>query len=251
MMLREVAPAVRAAVFCAALLVFCGVAFGQAPPGPLPPSHPLPPPPPAPPARKKPEVEPRKSLAGYWKLNMDESDDAKQKLEDARKTQAGSGGPGGGMGGPRVGIGFPCMGCGPNGPYGGGGPTRGDDTYDSEHMWELIRPEYSQNITLGDTEVDSTNDHGNKIIYWTDGRKIQKSKDKNQDDSLLEVSARWQDKQLVTDEKGPRGKKISRTFELSPDGKQFYETWTLETNSRSGAPIHIRYVYDAAVEGER
>lgn len=250
MTFREFGPAARATIFGAAFLLSCGLAFGQAAPGPLPPSHPLPPPPKAPPARKKPELEPRKSLAGYWKLNQDDSDDAKQKLEDARKTQAGNGGPGGGMGGPRVGVGFPCMGCGPNGPYGGGGPTRGDDTYDSERVWELIRPEYSQNITLSDGEVDSTNDHGDKVVYYTDGRKLQKSKDKNQDTSVQEVSAQWKDKQLVTDEKGPRNKKISRTFELSPDGKQFTETWTLET-TRSGAPIHIRYVYDAAVEGQR
>lgn len=256
MTLSHVRATVCAAILCAACIVPAGALLAQAPAGPLPPSHPLPPPPPPPPAKKKPQVEPRKSLAGYWKLNKDESDDARQRLEDARKTQAGgpsAGGPGGGMGGPRIGVGYPCMGCGPmGGPYpGGGGPSqRGDDTYDSEQMWELIRPQYSQNVILSDNEVDSSDEHGDKVVYYTDGRKLTKSKDKDKDanTSLLQVSAQWKGQQLVTDERGPKNRKISRTFELSADGRQFTETWRLEGARQGSAPITIRYVYDAASE---
>jgi hypothetical protein len=43
---------------------------------------------------------------------------------------------------------------------------------------------------------------------------------------------------------------MSRTLELSSDGRQFYETWHIE-NGRSGSVIIIRYVYDAATEGRR
>src|SRR5579864_388606 len=123
------------AILCGACFFPSGRLFAQAPPGPLPPSHPLPPPPPAPPAKKKPEAESRKTLAGFWKLNADESDDPQKKLEEARQTRAGSsggpgGGSGGGMGGPRVGIGFPYPGAGGggNGPYGGGGRGMGGDS---------------------------------------------------------------------------------------------------------------------------
>jgi len=236
------------AILCGLCLFPSGRLFAQAPAGPLPPSHPLPPPPPAPPPKKRPQVDPRKTLAGFWKLNADQSDDPQKKLEEARQTKAGSGGgPGGGSGGGgRVGIGFPYPGSGGggNGPYGGGGRGMGGDTSETtEHMRELVRPDFSQTIELKDTEVDSFNDHANKLVFYTDGRKIQKSKD----DSLQQISAHWNGSQLVTDEKGPQGRKMSRTLELSSDGRQFYETWHIE-NGRSGSPLVIRYVYDAALE---
>ena len=64
---------------------------------------------------------------------------------------------------------------------------------------------------------------------------------------MKQISAHWNGSQLVTDEKGPQGRKMSRTLELSSDGRQFYETWHIE-NGRSGSPLVIRYVYDAAME---
>ncbi len=119
----------------------------------------------------------------------------------------------------------------------------GDTGETTERMRELVRADFSQSIGLKDAEVDSTNDQGNRLVFYTDGRKIQKSKD----DSTQQISAHWDGTQLVTDEKGPGGRKISRTFELSPDGRQIYETWHIE-NGRSGSTIVIRYVYDAASE---
>ena len=232
-----------------------GRLLAQAPPGPLPPSQPLAPPPPrsTPPPKKQPQVEPRKTLAGFWKLNADQSDDPQKKLEEARQTKAGSGGgPGGGPGGGggRVGIGFPPYpgsGGGGNGPYGGSGRGMGDaGSETTEQMRELIRPDLSQTLELKDAEVDATNDQGIKLVCYTDGRKIQKSKD----DSLRQVSAHWDGAQLVTDEKGPRGRKMSRTFELSSDGRQIYETWHID-NGRSGSPVIIRYVFDAASQYPR
>jgi hypothetical protein len=244
------------AVFCGACLFPSGRLLAQAPPGPLPPSQPLPPPParPAPPQKKQqPQLDPRKTLAGYWKLNSEQSDDPQKKLEEARQTRAGSGGgPGGGGpggGGGRVGIGFPYPGSGGggNGPYGSGGRGMGGDTGETTaQMGELVRPDYSQNIELKDAEVDSTDEHENKLVLFTDGRKIQKSKD----ESLKQLPAHWDGSKLVTDEKGPGGRKMSRTFELSVDGRQLDETWHIE-NGKSGSLIIIRYVYDAAQEYER
>src|SRR6202035_3590089 len=140
------------AVLCGVCLLPSACLFGQAPAGPLPPSHPLPPPPPAPPAKKKPQAESRKTLAGFWKLNADESDDPQRKLEEARQTRAGSGGgPGGGSsgGGPQVGIGFPYPGSGPSGPFGGGGRGMGGDGGETtEEMRKLVRADFSQTIEL-------------------------------------------------------------------------------------------------------
>jgi hypothetical protein len=119
----------------------------------------------------------------------------------------------------------------------------GDSGETTEEMGQVVRADLSQTIELKDAEVDSTDDRTNKLVFYTDGRKIQKSKD----NSLKQISAHWNGSQLVTDEKGPQGRKMSRTLELSSDGRQFYETWHIE-NGRSGSPLVIRYVYDAALE---
>lgn len=117
----------------------------------------------------------------------------------------------------------------------------GQNTEDRERMQDMVRAADSLTIVLKDPEVDVTSDQGRKLIFYTDGRKIQKSKD----DTAQEISARWNGSQLVSDEKSPRGEKMSRTFELSSDGRQLSETWRIET-SRSDSPLVIRYVYDAA-----
>jgi hypothetical protein len=119
----------------------------------------------------------------------------------------------------------------------------GDSGETTEEMGQVVRPDFSQTIELKDAEVDSTDDRANKLVFYTDGRKIQKSKD----NSLKQISAHWNGSHLVTDEKGPQGRKMSRTLELSSDGRQFYETWHIESG-RSGSPLVIRYVYDAALE---
>jgi hypothetical protein len=122
----------------------------------------------------------------------------------------------------------------------------GDGGETTEEMRELVRPDSSQTIELKDAEVDSTDNRANKLVFYTDGRKIQKSKD----DSLKQISAHWNGSQLVTDERGPQGRKMSRTLELSSDGRQIYETWHIE-NRRADSPTVIRYVYDGATPEQR
>ena len=247
----------RIATYLGILSAFCLLpgyrAMAQAPAGPLPPSHPLPPPPPQPAAKKKPEIAPRKTLAGFWKLNADESDDPRQKFTDARKTRGGpngsqgggqGGGQSGGQGGPRIGGGYPYPGGGgPTGPYGGGGGRSGnDESYDQ--MQEVVQPVNTQDISLRDAEVDSTDEGSNRVIFYTDGRKVQKS----DDPSRQEVSAHWNGPQLITDEIGPQKRKMSRTLELAPDGKKMYETWRIDGRRANSQQVVIRYVYDAAVD---
>jgi hypothetical protein len=230
-------------VLCGACLFPSGRLFAQAPPGPMTPSHPLPPPPKAPPGKSKPAVESRSTLAGFWKLNKEESDDPKNKVESARKSK---GEPDGGLGGPRVGVGYPGPGGGPNGPY-GGSPGMGDSVDEASlRLEEFVRPAFSQTIELKNNELDTTNEQDTKLVIFTDGRKLPKQKDK----SPQQISAHWDGAKLVTDEKSPQGKQASRTLELSFDGKQIYETWRVE-GSRSASDIIIRYVYDAAVDEHR
>lgn len=227
------------AVVCGLFLLSSARSYGQAAPGPMTPSHPLPPPKATAPAKKAPVVESRSSLAGYWKLNKDESDDPKNKIEDSRHKDDED--PTAGPSNRRVGYPYPGGG-GPNGPY--GGPGGRDDRNDQKNadLEEYVRPAFSQNIELKQNEVDTMNEQDSKLVIFTDGRKLPKPKGNGPEPIL----AHWDGAKLVSDEKGPQGRKVSRTYELSFDGKQIYETWRVE-GKKSGSDIVIRYVYDAAV----
>jgi len=83
-------------------------------------------------------------------------------------------------------------------------------------------------------------DRSHRHIFYTDGRKIEKQKDPG----LEEISARWDGNRLVTDEKAPKNGKMTRTFELSADGRQLMETVRV-TDSKGNHPITVNYVYDA------
>ena len=210
--------------------------LAQAPPGPLPPTQPSDSRPsvaaPTPHAQKPP-VEPRTSIFGAWKLDRDDSDDPRKKMQEARSS--GNGGYGGNR---RMGGGYP----GGGGGYGGrrmGSSGMSDE--DRQRMQELMTP--SAAVTLAeakkDVEVDLFDDQQRKRAFFTDGRKPQKSKDVN----YQEMAAHWDGARLVTDEKTPRGDKMSRTYELSYDGTQLYETLHM-TVGRNNTPLVIRYVYD-------
>jgi hypothetical protein len=211
-------------------------ARAQAPAGPLPAATPqAPASPDARPQAQVATVKPRTSILGAWKLNRYESDDARKKTQDAR----GANGGGGGRGGVRMGI--PGMGGGPYGGRRGGGGNESDQ--DRERMQEFMNPSRSLTVAEAkkDVEIDVFDDQEHKSAFFTDGRKLQKTKDS----TSQEIAAHWDGNRLVTDEKSPSGRKISRTYELSYDGTQLYETLRL-TRGRSDSQISIRYVYDQA-----
>ena len=108
-------------------------------------------------------------------------------------------------------------------------------------MQELIRPASSLSIALKGAEVDVTDEHFHKLVFYTDGRQLQKSTNAN----YQEIAAHWNGNQLVSDEKSPQGGKMSRTFELSRDGRQVYETIAVEKGKSKGS-LNVRYVYDIA-----
>ena len=171
-------------------------------------------------------------------MNRDESDDPRKKMQDARGADNGRGG--GGRGGVRIGI--PGMG---GGPYGGGRRGRGENESDEDRqkMQDVVNP--AQALTVAeakkDVEIDMFDEQQRKSAFYTDGRKLQKTKDS----TSQEIAAHWDGHRLVTDEKTPSGRKMSRTYELSYDGTQLYETLHL-TRGRSDSSISIRYVYDQA-----
>lgn len=246
LVLKQAIGVVVAGAFC---IFSAGPMRGQAAPGPLSGAQPVPPSqaPTQPQAQPKPAS--RKNILGSWRLNRDDSDTPQ------RGGQRSSGGGGNGGNGPYGGRGrvggwpFPGGGGpgGGNGPYGGprgGNGGRDDDA--REEMREVMRPAASLTFAQKDKEFDLTDDQGHKRAFFTDGRKLQKSKD----ESYQEIAAQGDSTHLVSDEKSPRGGKLSRTFELSPDGTQLYETIQMDS-SRSYTPARFRYVYDATGETEQ
>ena len=232
-----------------AFLLGTGVVCAQAPPGPLtpPPADPATASAPPPALPKKPEVQPRKTILGAWKFNKDESDDGRAKLRQSREAENTNRGNGGYGGGPRMGGGWPGGPMGGPG-YGGQRPPQGGGD-ESDRMGDIVNPpreiKLSQNFDK-DPEVLMSDDREHRTAFFTDGRKLEKEKDP----SYKEIAARWDGKKLVTDEKGAHGGKLSRTFELSSDGKQLIETVHL-TDSKGNHPVNVQYVYDAADQNDR
>jgi len=138
-------------------------------------------------------------------------------------------------------MGIAGMGGGPYGGRRGGGGNESDE--DRQRMQEVLEPPRSLMLAEAkkDVEIDAFDDQQRKTAIFTDGRKLEKTKDANNQ----EIAAHWEGNRLVTDEKTPSGRKMSRTYELSYDGTQLYETLRL-TRGRSNSQFSIRYVYDQA-----
>ena len=207
---------------------------------------------------------PRSNISGSWNLNEASSDNARDRIDQVRRggptRQSGGNGPYGGNGpggnGPwGGGGGYPPY-PGGNGPYGGppygggngpwggnqGGTPRGgygNESDNSPQMHEYIFPASEVTFILKDNEADLTDDTARKRVFFTDGRKLQKSKD----DNYREIAAHWEGSRLVAEEKMPGGERVRRVFELSSDGRQLDEEVDLEATRARGA-VTLHYVYD-------
>jgi hypothetical protein len=221
--------------FVALGLLAAAVTHAQAPSGPIT-AAPTQPAPAAKAPNPLPAPTPRSTILGAWKFNADDSDDPSKRRQDSEDS---NGGPGGGHG--RMGGGYP------GGGHGGYGGRRGGGESDEQRqrMQDLLRPPKSITLSMTGAEVDLVDDRGRKRAFITDGRKLQKSKDEN----YQEIAAKFEGNRLVTDEKDPRGNKMSRTLELSSDGLQLYETLHV-TSGRSNTPRAIRYVYDIPIPAQ-
>jgi hypothetical protein len=166
----------------------------------------------------------RTTILGKWKLNLDESDGPRNRRQDS------GGSNGGGYGGRRGGMGGGRRGYGRRG---------GESDEERQKMRELFSPPATMTLSMTGAEVDLVDDRDRRRAFMTDGRKLQKSKDPN----YQEIAAKFDGNRLVTEEKNPRGDKMSRTFELSEDGRQLYETLHM-TTGRNNTPLVVRYVYD-------
>jgi hypothetical protein len=218
-----------------------GQASAQAPPGPLPgaPTQDGPSAAPAAKAAPQPNVPRIKDLAGTWKLNLDESDDPAKKLQQASSSGGSYGGPrrGGGMGGGWPGgggVGFP--GGGGRGGYGGQG---GESDSDRQKMHIFVEPAGTLSIVQKEPEIDISDDNERKIAAYTDGRKVEKSKDA----SSQQLEAHWEEYRLTMEGKDPKGNKYERSYEVLEGNRQLRQTLLLKVG-RNNSEVSIRYVYD-------
>src|SRR5271167_685960 len=252
------------AILCAAAAMFPLRLVAQAGPGPIRPaansgdSHTV-----SSGAATAPEmaIPDKNQLFATWKYNVDESDDAQDKMREARGTGAdnpanprgGNGGGGGnGTGIHMGGMGSPYPGGGNGNGYPRNGSGKGSDSdYDRAQLQELMNPAGTITLAMKDTpdakngEVLMTDDLGRQRAFFTDGKKVQKSKD----DKYQEFDAHWEDYRLVVDEGGSHGPQITRSFEPASGGKQLIEIVRLE-RTRSNGPVEIRFVYDLAAESK-
>ena len=78
------------------------------------------------------------------------------------------------------------------------------------------------------------------------------SSDSNKSDNSTpnedSTAAKWQQDQLVVTSQTRRGS-ATRSYELSPDGKQLYVTTRIE-NQRLSQPVVYRFVYDSIKSSE-
>ena len=198
-----------------------------------------------------PDHDSKNGLAGAWRLNQGQSDDPRQKVEQASNSGGGgwgqgpSGGGGGGWGGPGGwgGWGGPGTGGG-----GGGGWNRGGRPFPDEGALDMS--DFSQlTIEQSDSAAKVTGATGRVLAQYNanngSDKNTRDATKKSKENSNAPPTAHWQGDELVTTTNGPRGTKTTRIYELSANGKQLYVTTRLD-NPRFNQPVNIRFVYDPA-----
>ena len=189
-------------------------------------------------------------LAGRWAFNADQSDDAQQKISDARQNSKDNGGGSGGgypgSGSPRVGMGWPMGGIWPGGGIGGGGSgrrggggNRGSGV--SSEDWDRLGkdPKYLH-IDQRSDQVAVADDSDQTQTFYPDGKKHD---DKDANGKKVTTKTDWQGDSLIAETSLSHSTKLTQTFRVSEDGKQLYVVSRLEAPSLQG-PVSIRRVFD-------
>jgi len=202
------------------------------------------------------------NLSGKWTYNASQSDNARQKIEEAeqnRRVQASQRDPGAGYprGGGLPGTDYPGsggMGRGGigMGGIGGGGMGRGgmgrgpggrvaqDSGLNSDDMDTLATDPKALTIDQNEKQISITDDADHTENLYPDGKK-HKGDDASGDKTGIKT--RWNGSRLVCQSKLGHSGKLTETYELSPDAKQLYVTSEL-SSAHLSAPLIIRRVYD-------
>ena len=172
------------------------------------------------------------NLAGTWTLNKDQSDDPRQKMQQAMGNSGGNGPGGGGEGG----GGFQGRRGGGQGGPGGSGVG--------------MMQEFNQlTVTQTGDSVKITGASGRLLAQTADNassgsQSANPSGGSDEAPRFAPPVAQWQGSQLVAVQQSRRGKS-TRTYELSSGGSQLIVTTKIE-NERFQNPVVFRQVYDPA-----
>lgn len=169
------------------------------------------------------------NFAGQWTLNKDQSDDPREKMQQAMANSGEGGGGGRGFGA-----------GGGSGRRGGGGGGRGPGMFNDLSQLTIEQSENSVKVTGASGRI--------LAAYPAAQETSKPSSNSNTEGEAREYTppvAKWQGSQLVTSTERPRGGSTTRTYELSSDGKQLIVTTKMQ-NPRFSQPVTIRFVYDPA-----
>ena len=203
------------------------------------------------------------AVAGAWRLNRELSTKAPQGMpgfgDDAggRGRGAGGGPPGGGMGGPPGGgMGGP-PGGGMGGPPGGGmgGPPGGGmggppSEEEMKRMRDIFREasESPEQIVIapGDGVVTITDSNGLVRKFATNYKK-----EKHQTAAgVVETKTKWEGAALVIETSAGSGLKVTRSYRLTPEGRQLMVEVKIESSNFPQKMPPMRLVYDAVSRPE-
>ena len=173
-------------------------------------------------------------FAGRWVFNRELSDDAREKMREAREKGGGPGGGrppgGGGMGGPGGG--------GRMGPPPGG---MGGDDDPREAMRAIMEPSEELTIVQTETELEVEEKFGATRRLHPDGKRYKT------DNGTSEIKAFWKQGQLVVETKRARGGRVVETWERIPDGSRLIVNVKIEGGSGPG--LSLKRIYDRAEGG--
>ncbi|HEY2109437.1 MAG TPA: hypothetical protein VGH17_06010 [Candidatus Acidoferrales bacterium] len=159
-------------------------------------------------------------LAGHWQLNKDQSDDVRQKMQAARGDSGGGQAEGSGGG---------------RGQGGREGAGRAQRAGMMDDLQTLAIEQTGSNVKI-------TGKSGRVLAQYPSNDSSAEKNSAPEGEGQRTTTSQWQNGQLVAVTQSPRGKS-TRTYSLSPDGKQLYVTTKME-NERLKEPVTYRFVYD-------
>jgi hypothetical protein len=257
------------AVFAIAALLLPASRAGAQSTGPLPAATPSDQPPPSPRASLPAQIGGKPNLSGAWALNKDKSDDPREVMQQAGNASGSRVRVGGGVGPVGGGGGWGR----PGGQGGGQGGGRRSEQGGAGGMNDFSRITIEQSSSSAKVTGDSgrvlalysaddssransssgssSGASGNSSSASSGASAANGSGDSNGDSEAASAppAAQWQGTQLVAVTQGRReGSSTTRTYELSPDGRQLFVT-TKMINPRFKGPVTYRLVYDPAPSG--
>lgn len=159
-------------------------------------------------------------LTGHWQLNKDQSDDVRQKMQAARGDSGGGQGEGNGGG---------------RGQGGWEGAGRAQRAGMMDDLQTLTIEQTGSNVKI-------TGKSGRVLAQYPSNDSASEKNSAPEGEGQRTTTSQWQNAQLVAVTQSPRGKS-TRTYSLSPDGKQLYVTTKME-NERLKEPVTYRLAYD-------